>query len=376
MYMIIRKAYLESIKEAFKVHPVVALLGPRQCGKTTLARAIFKDGPSSHYFDLEDPTHEMRIQNPKSALSSLEGLIVIDEVQRAPELFKYLRVLVDRPDKKAKVLILGSASRNLIKQSSESLAGRIQYIEVAPFSYQEVGAQNKRDLWLKGGFPLSYLAETEKHSRMWRDAYIKTYLEQDIPNLGITIPAQQLRKFWYMLAHYHGQIFNASEIAGSLGITAPTVKKYLDILSGTFMVRQLQPWHANIKKRQIKSPKIYMRDSGIYHRLLQTASDEDILINPKLGASWEGFAMEQIIQKKGVDSSDCYFWGVHGQAELDLLVVKNGKKVGYEFKYSDQPKVTKSMQKAIDTLGLDGFSVVYPGDTDFELSDGIQAVSL
>ena len=179
-----------------------------------------------------------------------------------------------------------------------------------------------------------------------------------------------------MLAHYHGQIFNASEIAGSLGITAPTVKKYLDILSGTFMVRQLQPWHANIKKRQIKSPKIYMRDSGIYHRLLQTASDEDILINPKLGASWEGFAMEQIIQKKGVDSSDCYFWGVHGQAELDLLVVKNGKKVGYEFKYSDQPKVTKSMQKAIDTLGLDGFSVVYPGDTDFELSDGIQAVSL
>ena len=374
--MIIRKSYLDAIDQAFKVHPIVALLGPRQCGKTTLARHVFKEGPGSNYFDLEDPTHEMRIQNPKIALSSLSGLIVIDEVQRAPELFKYLRVHVDQPTNNTKILILGSASRELIKQSSESLAGRIQYIEVAPFSYKEIAVNNKQELWFKGGFPLSYLAKTKDQSQVWRDAYIKTYLEQDIPNLGITIPAQQLRRFWYMLAHYHGQIFNASELGGSLGITSPTTKKYLDILSGTFMVRQLQPWLANIKKRQVKSSKIYIRDSGIYHRLLQLGSDEDILINPKLGASWEGFALEQTILKAEVDSSNCYFWGVHGQAEVDLIIVKKGKKYGYEFKYSDQPKITKSMRKAINILELDSFSVVYPGDVDFDLADDIQAKCL
>jgi len=373
-----RKYFINQLRKGLATHPVIALLGPRQCGKTTLAKQYAaikqaKSQPVIHHFDLEDPDDLAKLDAPKLAFEDLSGLIVIDEIQRQPELFSLLRVLVDQ-HKKRKFLILGSASRDLIKQSSETLAGRIRYIEVTPFSYFEV--DNLHKLWFRGGFPNSYLAKNDENSNDWRSAYITTFLERDIPNLGIQIPARTLRRFWMMLAHYHGNIFNASEIGTSLGISHTTARHYLDILTGTFMIRELTPWIENINKRQIKSPKIYFRDSGILHSLLGIPDLQALQNHPKLGVSWEGFALEEVIRSHHATPEECYFWGIHSQGELDLLIFKNGKRLGFEFKYSDAPRLTTSMQLAQDTLQLDKLTVIYPGNSHYRLTKEIEVVGL
>lgn len=370
-----RNAYLEKLNQAFHTSPVVAILGPRQTGKTTLAQEYFRQQNGSHvcYFDLENPLDLQRLHDPMLALEDLTGSIVIDEIQRLPDLFPVLRVLVDQK-KPRHFLILGSASRELISQSSESLAGRIRYMELMPFSYEET--HEFKQLWLRGGFPLSYLAKTDRDSNQWRMDYIKTFLEQDIPNLGIKIPAQNLRRFWMMLAHSHGQIFNASELGNSLDLAHNTVRKYLDILTGTFMMRQLQPWYENIAKRQVKSFKVYFRDSGIYHTLLGIDTHQALLTSPKLGASWEGFALESVIRHLQIDAEDCYFWATHNQAELDLLIVKGSKRLGFEFKYTKAPKLTPSMRIASDDLKLDKLYVIYVGDKRFKLATNIECIPL
>ena len=372
-----RTAYLQQIVQLSKVFPIVALLGPRQCGKTTLARdylAQFAPNfPSSHYFDLEDISDLSRLTESKLALKDLSGLIVIDEVQRLPELFQTLRVLVDEPHAQKKFLILGSASAELIRQSSETLAGRIGYIEITPFSYPET--HNLDQLWFRGGFPRSYLAADDASSVLWREAYIQTFLEKDIPNLGINIAPLQLRRFWMMLAHYHGNLFNASEMGRSLGVSHKTIRHYVDILTGTFMIRELQPWFENIGKRQVKTPKIYFRDSGLFHSLL--GLDEAALrVHPKLGASWEGLALEEIIRYHGATVGQAYFWQTHGEAELDLLIFKHGKRLGFEFKYSAAQRLTKSMKIAFADLRLDELMLISPGDHDFRLTETIRACGL
>lgn len=369
-----RPAFVEKIERAFRTHPIVAILGPRQCGKTTLSHLyVDEKGSKTHFFDLEDPADIAILENPKTALSDLEGLIIIDEIQRLPDLFPVLRVLVDRKANQ-RFLILGSASRELIRQSSETLAGRIAYIELTPFSMYEVDTCNI--LWLRGGFPLSYLAETEEDSFYWRKQYISTFLERDIPNLGIKIAPTALRRFWLMLTHYHGQIFNAAEIAKSLGVADTTVRHYLDILTGTFMVRQLLPWFENIKKRQVKRPKIYFRDSGIYHTLCDIPDKQALLHYPKMGASWEGFALEEVVRAHQATPEECFFWGIHGEAELDLLLTKNGKRLGFEFKYNDAPTMTKSMEIAVETLRLDSLQVIYPGDKSYRLSPVVEVIPI
>jgi predicted AAA+ superfamily ATPase len=355
----------------------VAILGPRQCGKTTLSRKYVKSKKlegKAHIFDLEDPADLAILENPKTALEPLNGLIIIDEIQRVPELFPVVRVLVDQPNSKRKFLILGSASRDLIQQSSETLAGRIAYIELTPFSMNEVADFEK--LWLRGGFPNSFLAKSLDDSVYWREQYIATFLERDLPNLGIRIPPIALRRFWTMLAHYHGQYFNASEIGKSLGVADTTTRHYLDILAGAFMIRQLLPWSTNAKKRQIKTPKIYFRDSGLYHTLCNITDRKSLMHHPKLGASWEGFALEEIIRLHQAEPQECYFWGIHNQAELDLLIIKGGKRRGFEFKYSDAPHVTNSMQTALEMLQLDSLQIIYPGKKDYSLGKKIHVLGL
>ena len=370
--MMNRNEYLKEIEIAFSVNPVCAILGPRQCGKSTLANMYAVTQTESHIFDLEDPTDLARLENPKLALIDLEGLIIIDEIQRRPDLFPVLRVLVDKFKKR--FLILGSVSRDLINQSSETLAGRISYLELTPFSLLE--ARDIKKLWLRGGFPLSYLAKDITTSILWRKGYITTFLERDIPNLGLNIPAETIRRFWMMLAHYHGNIFNASELGRSLGYSDTTIKRYLDILVGTFMIRRLNPWFENIGKRQVKSPKIYFKDSGILHSLLGITDNESLITNPKLGASWEGLALEEIIRYHKVDALDCYFWATHNNAELDLLIIQNGKKSGFEFKYTDAPKITASMRIAINDLKLDNLTIIIPGKHNFKLSNEINVQGL
>lgn len=372
-----RNNFLDQIEEGFKVNPVVAILGPRQCGKTTVSKQYIarkNNLPRENYFDLENDRDIQRLQDPLLVLSQLTGLIVIDEIQKIPELFPRLRVLVDNEELDQKYLILGSASRDLIKQSSETLAGRISYLELTPFTYSEVLDLEK--LWIRGGYPRSFLAKDEGVSINWRNSFVKTYLERDIPNLGIDIPSENLRRFWMMLAHYHGCIFNASELGRSLGFSHKTMQHYANILSGTFMIRQLQPWFENISKRQVKSSKIYMRDSGIFHSLIGVNSYSDLTLHPKLGASWEGLALEEIIRHFKADQEDCYFWATHQQAELDLLIIKNGKKYGFEMKYSGAPKLTKSMHIANQDLSLESLIVVYPGDVNYPLKDNIEVVGL
>lgn len=361
-----RIEFNEKIDEAFKVTPAVAILGPRQCGKTTEALAFASHKTELHRFDLEDPRDLNKLEDPLLALENLSGLIIIDEVQRSPELFPVLRVLLDKAADHQQYLILGSASRELLRQSSESLAGRINYLELTPFSLNEVHHEKK--LWLRGGFPRSFLATDDELSYQWRRAYINTFLEKDIPNLGIQIPAQTLRRFWHMLSHYHGNVLNSAELGRSLGISHTAIRHYLDILNGTFMIRQLSPWFENIDKRQVKTPKIYFRDSGILHNLLGIESYPALNNHPKLGASWEGFALEQIIRHHQADPEDCYFWATHGGAELDLLIMKNDQRLGFEFKYSSTPKFTQSMQIAIEDLKLNALKVIYPGNDQFLLT--------
>lgn len=369
-----RKLWIDRITQGYRVSPIVAILGPRQCGKTTLARQFTKIHGEVYHFDCENPVDRKRLAEPMLALADLKGLIVIDEVQLIPELFSVLRVLIDRENHQQRYLILGSASRDLIRQSSETLAGRIYYLELTPFSLNET--DNPFQLWSRGGFPLSYLAESDVLSYEWREQYISTFLERDIPMLGINIPADTLRRFWMMLAHYHGNIFNASELGKSLGSNHVTMRKYLDILSGTFMVRVLSPWFENISKRQVKSPKIYFKDSGILHALLGLSSAELIQSHPKLGASWEGFALEQVIRCYQAKPEQCYFWATHSDAELDLLIIKDGKRLGFEFKYGDAPSRTRSMSITLEVLQLDSLSVVYPGEQSYQLAQEIHVVPL
>ena len=367
-----RNKFVQRIDFSFKVNPVVAILGPRQCGKTTLARIYIKQKGKKrkvHYFDLEDPEDISLLENPKLALSPLNGLIIIDEIQKISEIFPLIRVLVDMPNNQKQFLILGSASRDLIHQSSETLAGRISYIELTPFSFHEV--EDMKKLWIRGGFPRAYLAESLTKSVEWRKEYISAFLERDIPNLGFNIPAQSLRRFWMMMTAYHGNIFNSSEIGRSLGLSGPTMRRYLDLLIGTFMVRQLQPWFENITKRQIKSPKIYFRDSGIFHTLLGINEEKEITHHPKLGASWEGFALESVIRAYRIPQEECFFWAIHQQFEIDLMIFLKGKKVGFEFKWSDAPKLTKSIVSAFDILKLHKCFIIYPGNKSYQLTENI-----
>jgi len=371
-----RISYIEKITQNLKTFKVCALLGPRQCGKTTIAthyaNLCKEKGEKVHFFDLEDPDHLNALENPKLVFQRLSGLIIIDEIQRIPELFTVIRVMVDHYDKK--FLILGSASQELIRQSSETLAGRIIYNEVHPFRFNETHGMNQ--LWFRGGFPLSYLSESEQSAQEWLKAYVKTFLEKDIPSFGFDINPSLIRRFWTMLCGYHGNIFNASELGQSLDLNHKTTRRYLNILTGTFMMRTLQPWHANIQKRQVKQPKVYFRDSGIFHVLMGVKTSEDLLLNAKLGASWEGFAMEEIISELKAEPEDCFFWATHGGAEIDLLINTPTGLNAYEFKFSNQPKITKSIQEAINTLALEKVSIVVPGNMDYPLSDQVWVIGL
>lgn len=371
----ISRQALSSIADLFKVNPVVALLGPRQCGKSTLAKQFAKDFKGDvHFFDLEDPQDIFRLENPIISLSELKGLIVIDEIQRIPNLFPYLRTLVDKNERKLKILILGSASRDLIKQSSETLAGRISYIELTPFTLEEVKDLSK--LHIRGGFPVSYLNRSESTGYRWRQDYITTFLERDLFEFGFKISPLSMRRFWMMLTHYHGQIINYSEISRSFGVSDMTVRSYLDILAQTFMIRLLSPWYENIAKRQVKAPKLYFRDSGIYHALLGLQDKRALSMHPKLGASWEGFAMEQVISSLSIRSEECFFWSTHSVAELDLLTFQKGKRIGYEFKFSDIPKVTSSMEISLEDLKLDHLYVIVPKTKKMKISSKITALTL
>lgn len=370
--MILRKAYLEQIQNTFDVFPICALLGPRQCGKTTLALSFKENVNPSYHFDLEDPIDLARLENPKLTLENLTGLVIIDEIQRRPELFPYLRVLADK-NPKIKLLILGSASRDLIHQSSETLAGRIQYIYMTPFTLDEVKDTNH--LWFRGGFPRSYLAESESASYSWRKAYISTFLERDMASMGFNLSPQVMRRLWTMLAHYHGNIMNYSEFARSLGATDKTVKSYIDVLDGAFMARTLKPWHANIQKRQVKAPKVYIKDSGLLHTLLGIQG-EDVVSHPKVGASWEGFALEELVHHMNADPEDCYYWRTQAGAELDLLICNGTQKHGYEFKYTDQPRLTKSMYSSIEDLELNTLSLIIPGKASFKIHEKVKVVGL
>lgn len=365
------------LKERFKNLPAVAILGPRQCGKTTLARQFASQHSVSktHFFDLEYPADLAKLENPTLAIEHLNGTVVIDEVQRKPELFPVLRAIIDRHPS-LKFLILGSASRDLLKQSSESLAGRISYLEMGGFTLDHLSPDESQRLWTRGGFPRSYLAGSAESSYQWRLDFVTTFLEKDIPNLGIRIPPKTLRKFWMMLSHYHGQIFNASEIGRSLAATDATVKRYLDILSGTFLVRQIQPWFYNTKKRLVKRPKIYFRDSGILHALLAVKDIEDLSSHPKLGASWEGFAIEQAIQHLNLKEDEVFFWAVHTGAELDLVFTHRGKLWGVEAKYDEAPKISASMRSALSELKLSHLWVIYPGKQSYALDELVTAIPI
>jgi len=372
--MISRAELLKRIEKHFQVNRIVCLLGPRQCGKTTIARELFtksgKDRQDPGYFDLEKPSDTLALTTPDLVLPQIRGLVVIDEVQRKPDLFPYLRYLHDEKSDQ-KFLILGSASRDLINQSSESLAGRISFLEITPFSINEIS--DWQNLWLKGGFPRSFLLESEE-SMLWREGYMRTYIEQDLGTFGLNFQRDILQKLWFMLAHYHGQIMNYSEFASSLGVSQPTIKRYISYLTGGFMLRMINPWHENIQKRQVKSPKVYYRDSGLLFYVLGISRYQDIFRHPKSGFAFEGFCMEEIIRHSGVPDDSCYFWRSYNQAELDLLILKNGKKYGFEIKLSDAPKITPSMKNVVTELGLTQLTVVYPGSRKFQLSEEIEAL--
>lgn len=371
--MIQRKIYTNLLEQSLGRSPVTSLLGPRQCGKTTLARAISQQRQAT-YFDLESLPDQQRLQNPELMLGNLKGLVILDEIQVRPDLFNVLRVLVDRPSCSARFLVLGSASPQVVKGVSESLAGRCEFIELSGFNFSETGDETLTTLWLRGGFPRSFLAGSPEESSAWREGFIRTFLERDIPQLGITIPAVAMRRFWTMLAHCHGQTLNASELARSLGATDKTIRHYLDILTGTFMMRQLQPWHENIGKRQVKAAKIFFRDSGLLHSLLHIPDYPGLTSHPRLGASWEGFALEQCLTHLGI--SEAYFWATHGGAELDLLFFKNGKRYGLEFKFTEAPRTSKSMHSALDDLKLEHLWVIYPGEHTYPADSKITMLPL
>ena len=368
--MIERPAALARVERLFRVHPAVAIEGPRQCGKTTLARMIA--GPDATYFDLENNVDRRKLETPEQTLGPLSGLVVIDEAQQMPEIFPPLRVLLDRADTSARFLLTGSASPSLIRGLSESLAGRIGVVDLFGFDLAETGGESMRTLWTRGGFPRAFLAPDDTASSDWRTAFVRTFLERDLPLFGISIPPTTLRRFWTMIAHYHGQTWNGAEFARSLGVDEKTARRYLDILAGAFVVRVLPPWFENIKKRQVKAPKIYVRDSGLLHSLLDLATAEDLAGHPKLGASWEGFVIEQVIAS--MQTRDAYYWATQSGAELDLMVFSKGKRYGFEIKYADAPGTTKSMHIALEDLALEHLWVVYPGTETHQLNARITVV--
>lgn len=372
MTLWIQRPALESrIRAALERSRAVALIGPRQVGKTTLARRFLPQN-SARYFDLESPRDLQRLEEPLTALEALSGLVVIDEVQRRPDLFAVLRVLIDRDRRPGQFLILGSASPALLRQSSESLAGRLEIIEVDAVSLAEAGTGNIDTLWTRGGFPLSFLADTDQASLAWRESFVRLTVERDLPALGLGAAPAAVRRFWNMLAHYHGQIWNAAEPARSLGLGESTVRRYLDFLTDAFLVRQLPPWHENLGKRQVKAPKVYVRDSGILHALLQLDSTEAVMAHPKSGASWEGFVLEQVLRQ--ARPAEAYFWATHQGAELDLLLFKHRRRVGVEIKRADAPKLTPSMRIALTDLRLDRLLVIYPGDKPYRLAPKVEVV--
>lgn len=373
MGLIPRKELEERIRTLFRSNPVVLMLGPRQCGKTTLSR-IFAGEWRAHYFDLENPRDYDRLAQPMTALEPLQGWVVLDEAQLLPSLFPVLRVLADRVPLPARFLLLGSASPELVQGISESLAGRVAFVPMAGFSLEEVGVESLRDLWWRGGLPRSFLAESDAESMRWRDDFIRAFLERDLRRFGIQVAPVALRRFWNMIAHCHGGIWNASEIGRSLGEAHTTVKRHLDTLTGALVMRQLPPWFENLGKRQVKSPKVYLRDSGLLHALLGIPSFGALEAHPKLGASWEGFAMEEVLAVLG--DRDAYFWSTQSGAELDLLVFRGGRRLGFEFKYADAPPVTKSLQVARSDLKLERAFVVVPGPQSYPLTDWAEVLSI
>lgn len=371
--MINRKTDIARVRAALKRSRVVALLGPRQCGKTTLARQ-FVPAESLNYLDLEDPESLARLTEPATALRPLKGLVVIDEIQRRPDLFPLLRVLADRKPLRARFLILGGASPDLLKQSSETLAGRLEIIPLEGFRLADLGAAVQTRHWMRGGLPLSFTARTEIGSLAWRRQFLQTFLERDLPQLGVTIPALALRRFWNMVAHYHAQTWNGAELARALAVNESTVRRYLDLMSGVFMVRQLPPWFENLGKRQVKAPKVYVRDSGLLHSLLGIANQRDLEHHPKLGASWEGYAVEEVL--KALRPDEAYYWATHNGAEIDLVLFKGGRRIGVECKRVDAPVLTPSMRIALADLKLDELHVVYPGEKRYQLGKKVQVVPL
>ena len=371
-----RSSELRQVRRLLATNPVVAILGPRQIGKTTLARELARTwkGPTT-VFDLEDPRDLERLADPTTALRPRRGLIVIDEIQRRPDLFPVLRVLADRDRRPARFLVLGSASPGLLRQSSDSLAGRIGYFELQGFGLQDVGSRWDR-LWLRGGFPRAYLARSDEESVRWRHDLIRTFLELDLPGLGITIPPRTLHRFWSMLAHYHGQVWNGAELARAFAIAESTVRRYLDVLANTFMLRILQPWSENLGKRVVKTPKVYIADTGLLHALLDIATSRALEKHPKIGASFEGFALQEVVRVLGARPEQCSFWATHQGAELDLLVTRGNRRRGFEFKRTDAPGITKSMRIALEDLRLEHLDVIHAGTDTYPLSDRIRAVAL
>ena len=373
--MIVRERHLHRLEHLLGYHPVVAILGPRQVGKTTLARRIMArwDGPSTR-FDLEDLDDLARLEEPKIALGGLDGLVVVDEVQRRPDLFPVLRVLVDRPGSDTRFLILGSASPDLLRQGSESLAGRIVFHELDGFALDEVGIDEWETLWIRGGFPRSFLAPSEEVSVDWRRGFVQTFLERDLPQLGIQIPGETLHRFWRMIAHYHGQLWNGAELARAFGVSGNTVRRYLDLLTGALVLRQLPPWHENVGKRQVRSPKVFVADSGLLHVLLGLDTREALEGHPKVGASWEGFVLREILTRLGARKEESHFWATHTGAELDLLVVRGERRYGFEIKRTTAPRYTRSARSAYEALRLDRLDVVHAGEQSFPLARGEQEV--
>lgn len=356
--------------------PVVGLIGPRQVGKTTLAHMVtsaWKSGTT--FFDLEDPVDRARLADPMLALRALRGLVVIDEIHHVPQLFRSLRVLADRPHRPARFLVLGSAAPDLLRQSAETLAGRIAYHELTPFSLLEIGAKHLERLWRRGGFPASYTAHSEQNSVTWRKSFVRTFLERDIPSLGLRLPPTTLERFWAMLAQYHAQTWNGSELARAFGVSDATVRGYLDTLTSTFVIRQLRPWSENIGKRQVRSPKVFIADSGILHTLLGIPDQTDLERHPKVGASWEGFALSQVVAALGAEPQECYFWATHQGAELDLLVIHGQRRLGFEFKRSSTPAMTRSMHIALADLRLESIDVIHPGEHTFQLAEKVRATA-
>lgn len=374
--MVPRPRHIEALRQLLRAYPVVGLLGARQVGKTTLARQLTAERPSRVIrFDLENSADLARLADPMLALRDLRGLVVLDEIQRRPDLFPTLRVLADRARKPCRFLVLGSASPDMLRQSSETLAGRVAYYTLDGLALDEVGPSRLQRLWLRGGFPRAYVARSNRESDDWKRNFIQTFLERDLPQLGVRTPAVTMRRFWSMLAHYHGQVWNASEFGRALGANDKTARNYLDLLSSTFVVRQLRPWHENLKKRQVKSPKVYLGDSGLLHTLLGLSTLHELRGHPKVGASWEGFVLDQAIARLGAQEDETYFWQVHSGPELDLLVMRGARRLGFEVKLTVAPEVTSSMWTCKDALGLSELYVIHAGEQSFPMGRGIHAVA-